>query len=168
MKKAACIALGLGFALAASAAEPAVGSIQDVKGAVTVSSTQAVKRAANGTPVVEGASILVASDASATLVLNNGCVIGLKGSQHLTVSTGLKCEQLQASAKQLFPAYQLAQAPLGGGIVPPPAAQAETERRAAALPWGGAGADGMAIGALGGVIGIAMFPHSDSSRASGQ
>ena len=63
MKKAACIALGLGFALAASAAEPAVGSIQDVKGAVTVSSTQAVKRAANGTPVVEGASILVASDA---------------------------------------------------------------------------------------------------------
>ena len=45
MKKAACIALGLGFALAASAAEPAVGSIQDVKGAVTVSSTQAVKRA---------------------------------------------------------------------------------------------------------------------------
>ena len=66
------------------------------------------------------------------------------------------------------PAYQLAQAPLGGGIVPPPAAQAETERRAAALPWGGAGADGMAIGALGGVIGIAMFRHSDSSRASGQ
>ena len=101
-------------------------------------------------------------------MLNNGCVIGLKGSQHLTVSTGLKCEQLQASAKQLFPAYQLAQAPLGGGIVPPPAAQAETERRAAALPWGGVGADGMAIGALGGVIGIAMFRHSDSSRASGQ
>ena len=51
MKKAACIALGLGFALAASAAEPAVGSIQDVKGAVTVSSTQAVKRAANGCTV---------------------------------------------------------------------------------------------------------------------
>lgn len=172
MKRLACVALGLGFVVAAGAAEPAVGTIEDVQGAVTVASTQAVKRAASGMPVTNGTSILVASDGGATLVLNSGCVIGLAANQHVTVNSGLKCKELQASVKQLFPAYKVAQAPLGGGITPPPAQQQDRDAKASALPPAGGSTgvsgDAIAFGVLGGASLIAILRHDRTTPISAQ
>jgi hypothetical protein len=44
----------------------------------------------------------------------DGCTIQLAPAQHLRVAPGLKCSQLQASVKQLFSPYQVAQAPVPG------------------------------------------------------
>lgn len=170
MRKYASLALGLGFALAAVAAEPVVGTLHDVKGAVTVSSAQAVKPAANGMAVTEGASILVARDAAATLALKNGCVVALKGSEHLAVSSKLSCDELQASVRQLMPTYEVAQAPLGGGIVPPPAAQADdSDNRKALVPLvGGMRSDKLAAIVFDTAIVIGAIAQHDHRPASGQ
>lgn len=113
MKRIAFFGLAMGCAFAASA-QVGGGVISDVAGNVTVSSKQSVKRAVKGTPVVDGASILVSTDGKATVVMGNGCVISLKGSQHLTVNVALQCAEVQASVKQLFPAFKVAQAPTAG------------------------------------------------------
>lgn len=105
MKKLALFALAAGFALAAAAQEKQVevGTLNDVSGAVTVSSQQAAKRVASGTRVVDGASILVASEGKATLVMDNGCRIDLKGGQFLKVDAKEECKALLALVKQLAP-----------------------------------------------------------------
>ena len=119
MKKFALLA-----ALASSAftvsAQDVIGSLQSVSGTVSVSGKSVVSRATNGTPVAEGTSILVSSSGKATLVLKNGCTVALGANQHLSVSAKLPCEQMSASVKHLFPAYKVAQAPIGGGTTPPP------------------------------------------------
>lgn len=145
MKKLALLALGVGAAFAASA-QGTVGTVQDVKGSITVASQKAVKRATSGMAVADGASILVASDGAGTLVLNNGCVVALKGSQHVTVNAALKCTEQQASVKDLFQAYKVAQAPVGGGLVAPGATAGAA----------GAGSAGFAAASGGMVAGAAV------------
>lgn len=118
MKKLALFALAAGFALAAAAQEKQVevGTLNDVSGAVTVSSQQAAKRVASGTRVVDGASILVASEGKATLVMDNGCRIDLKGGQFLKVDAKEECKALLALVKQLAPVAPVtgvAAAPVG-------------------------------------------------------
>lgn len=122
MKKLAFFALAstLAFGAVAQSKQESVGILSGVKGAVTVSSAQAVKRAVNGMAVPDGASILVSSKGAATLSLNNGCTIALKGSEFVQVDASYKCEQIQAAVQPVFADYKVAQAPLGGGIVPPP------------------------------------------------
>jgi hypothetical protein len=101
-------------------AQDAVGSLQGVSGAVSISGKNVVSRVSSGTPVTEGASILVSSSGKATLVLNNGCSVTLGANQHLNVSANMSCAQVSASVKHLFPAYQVAQAPIGNSIIRPP------------------------------------------------
>ena len=155
MKKLAFLAVATGLAFSASAQAP-VGTVQDVKGSVTISNKAAVKRATSGMAVTEGASILVASDGAGTLVLNNGCSIALKGCQHITVNAALKCSELQASVKNLFPACKVAQAPVGGGLVAPPAA-------GGAAAGATAGSGMIAVGGL--VAGIAAGIVSNESSS---
>lgn len=168
MKKYAALALGLGLALGAAAAEPVVGTLHDVHGAVTLTSAQAVKVAADGMAVPEGASILVARDGAATLVLNNGCVIGLAGSQHLTVRGQLKCSELQASVRQLMPTYQLAQAPLGGGITPPATEVQKAGAASSGVLGGGIATDALAAIVFDTGIVIAAIVDNNHGPASGQ
>ena len=122
MKKLAVLFVAGSLATAASAQET-VGTLQGVSGAVSISGKNIVSRAKDGVSVTEGASVLVSSTGKATLALKNGCTVSLGANQHLTVNSKLPCDQMTASVKHLFPAYQVAQAPVGPGIVnvPPPA-----------------------------------------------
>ena len=122
MKKLAVLFVVGSLATAASAQET-VGTLQGVSGAVSISGKNIVSRAKDGVSVTEGASVLVSSTGKATLALKNGCTVSLGANQHLTVNSKLPCDQMTASVKHLFPAYQVAQAPVGSGIVnvPPPA-----------------------------------------------
>ena len=118
MRKTALLVALASSALAAQAQQP-IGTLQDVSGAVSVSGKSVVSRAANGTPIADGASILVSSSGKATLILQTGCSVNLGANQHLTVSAKMPCEQMTASVKHLFPAYKVAQAPIGS-LPPPP------------------------------------------------
>lgn len=109
MKKIALVALMAGAAMAANAADN-LGTLSGVKGNVSISGAGYVSKAVNGTPVTEGSKVLVSNNAKATVQLANGCSIPLASGQHLTVNAGLTCAQLQASVKELFSPYQVAQA----------------------------------------------------------
>jgi len=167
MKQLTILALASSLAFAAMAQDGA-GVIDGVKGAVTVSSAKAVQRAVDGMAVPDGASILVPSDGAATLLLNNGCVVSMQGSQHLKVNAKLKCEEVQASVKQLFPAYKVAQAPLGGGLVGIPAGGSSDNKAGAAPGFSGGGAAGIGLTALTSVAFLHDWNRRDSHALSGQ
>lgn len=161
MRKLAFIALAGTFALSAMAADKAasVGVINDVKGAVTVSTSDAIQRATKGMALPDGASVLVSSDGAATLALNNGCTIALQGSQHVQVDASLKCDEIQASVTSLFPAYQVAQAPLGGGITPPSAPNTPS---AGVAPVVGGVSNSMIAAGVSGLIAVAAVTGSSN------
>ena len=119
MKKIALL-VALASSAFAAQAQQIIGTLQDVSGAVSVSGKSVVSRAVNGTPITDGASILISSSGKATLVLQAGCAVTLGANQYLTVSAKMPCEQMTASVKHLFPAYKVAQAPLGSLPPPPP------------------------------------------------
>lgn len=116
--------LALLVALASGAftvsAQDAIGVLQGVSGTVSLSGKNVVSRVTSGAAVYEGSAILVSSSGKATLVLNSGCTVSLGANQHLSVNAKVPCGQMSASVKHLFPAYQVAQAPIGSGITPPP------------------------------------------------
>lgn len=115
MKKLAVLFV-VGSLAAAASAQETVGTLQGVSGVVSISGKNIVSRAKDGVSVTEGASVLISSTGKATLVLKNGCTVSLGANQHLTVNSNLPCEQMTASVKHLFPAYQVAQAPVRAGI----------------------------------------------------
>lgn len=148
MKSVTLIALLAGATVTAHANEP-VGVLKNVSGTISVSGQKFMTRASEGTPVANGSSVLVASNGKATLVLNNGCTIPLAASQHVVVDAKLPCQQIQASVKQLFPAYQVAQANVSAGV-PGAGTGAGTTGAAAGATGAGAGATaGAAAGATG-------------------
>jgi hypothetical protein len=97
-----------------NAKEVPLGQISSVTGNVTIGGTDFMNKATTGTPLYAGNTVLVASNAKATIIMANGCTIQLAPAQHLRIASGLKCSQLQASVKQLFNPYQVAQAPVPG------------------------------------------------------
>lgn len=146
MKTLALTALLAGSAAAVHAAEP-IGVLEKVSGTVSVGGQGFVVRATEGTPIANGSSILVASNGRAVLALRSGCSIALAPSQHLTVNAKLPCEQLQASVKQLFTAYRVAQATTGPvtTVTPPPATE----------PLPAPGGSGLLPGLPGGLVTVA-------------
>lgn len=113
------IALATLCALMASATmvnakEAPLGQLGAVTGNVTVGGSDFMNKATTGTPLFAGNTVLAASNAKATIIMANGCTIQLAPAQHLRIAAGLKCSQLQASVKQLFNPYQVAQAPVPG------------------------------------------------------
>ena len=158
MRKTALLVALASSALAAQAQQP-IGTLQDVSGAVSVSGKSVVSRAANGTPIADGASILVSSSGNATLILQTGCSVNLGANQHLTVSAKMPCEQMTASVKHLFPAYKVAQAPIGS--LPPPPSD-EILRR------GFFGTD-LVVPVVVGVVGLAAINNVNNDKpVSGQ
>lgn len=138
MKKIAALALMAGVAFAASAAQDSVGYLSVIKGNISIGGQGFATKAAHGTPLVDGSTVMVPTNGRATVVLNNGCHVDLTGSQHFTVNSKLPCSQLQASVTQMFDAHRVAQAPVGGS---------------GSLLGGGLGA-GATTGAVIGVVGI--------------
>jgi hypothetical protein len=149
----------LASASVVNAKEAPVGQLGSVTGNVSVGGSNFINKATTGTPLFAGNTVLVASNAKATIVMADGCTIQLAPAQHLRVSPGLKCSQLQASVKQLFSPYQLAQAPVPGStpVAAPSATPAGTPILAAGtvqaaplLPaFGLAPAVGIGLGVLG-------------------
>lgn len=134
------IALATLCALMASAAmvnakEAPLGQLGAVTGNVTVGGSDFMNKATTGTPLFAGNTVLAASNAKATIIMANGCTIQLAPAQHLRIAAGLKCSQLQASVKQLFNPYQVAQAPVPGSTpVAGPVIAAEGTTAAPLLP----------------------------------
>jgi hypothetical protein len=118
----------------AAAKEAPVGQIVAVTGNVSVGGSSFISKATAGTSLHAGNTVLVSSNGKATVTVGKGCVIQLGASQHLRVTPGLKCEQQQASVKQMFAAYQVAQAPVPGSTPVPPVAPAAILPGAAAAP----------------------------------
>ena len=152
MKKLTVFVAVGSLAIAASAQET-IGTLQGVTGAVSISGKNIVSRAKGGAGLTEGASVLVSSTGKATIVLKNGCTVSLGANQHLTVNSKLPCEQISASVKHLFPAYQVAQAPIGPGL-PPPQAASGASGTGATAGAAGAGAAGAGAAGAGAVAGL--------------
>ena len=188
MKKLTVFVAVGSLAIAASAQET-IGTLQGVTGAVSISGKNIVSRAKGGAGLTEGASVLVSSTGKATIVLKNGCTVSLGANQHLTVNSKLPCEQISASVKHLFPAYQVAQAPIGAGLPPPPSSGAGASGAgasgagaagagaagagAAGVGAAGVGAAGLGFGAIAGIaagvvaVGTAVANNNNSNPVSG-
>ena len=183
MKKLAVL-FAVGSLAAAASAQETIGTLQGVTGAVSISGKNIVSKAKDGAGLAEGASVLVSSTGKATIVLKNGCTVSLGANQHLTVNSKLPCEQISASVKHLFPAYQVAQAPIGVGLPPPPSAGSGAAGAgaagsgaagvgAAAAGAAGVGAAGLGFGAIAGIaagvvaVGTAVANNNNSNPVSG-
>ncbi len=116
MKKFLALSLMAGMAFAANAAQDSVGYLSVVKGNVSIGGQGFAAKAAHGTRLVDGNTVMVPTSGRAMVVLNNGCSVDLVGSQHFTVDSKLPCAQLQASVKQMFDTHRVAQAGIGGGV----------------------------------------------------
>lgn len=162
----------LASATAIQAKELRVGQLGQVSGNVTVGGSNFMNKATSGTPLYAGNTVLVASNAKATIVMADGCTIQLAPAQHLRVAAGLKCSQLQASVKQLFSPYQVAQAPVPGSTpvaapTVPPAAPALAGAQVAAAPLLPALGILPIAGASLGFVGIARAINNESTPTSG-
>jgi hypothetical protein len=136
----------------ATAKEAPVGQIVAVTGNVSVGGNSFISKATVGTSLHAGNTVLVSSNGKATVTVGKGCVIQLGASQHLRITPGLKCEQQQASVKQLFAPYQVAQAPVPGTPpIPAPVLAAPGAVAAPLLPALGL-APILGIGAAGAVV----------------
>ena len=166
MKKLAKLGFAaLAFCAMGAQAETAVGTLENVTGAVSIGGKGLVTKATNGMALVNGSTVLVSSKGKATVVLANGCAIALQGSQHLTVNPALSCEQSIASIKHLAAPVQLAQAGLnvspvtgsvgGAGVAP-----------ATGLAAGGLGA-GAALTGFGVLAGALTINAAVNDKTSG-
>ena len=167
MKKLAVL-IAVGSLAAAASAQETIGTLQGVTGAVSISGKNMVARAKDGVSLTEGASVLVSSTGKATLVLKNGCTVSLGANQHLTVNSKLPCEQMSASVKHLFPAYQVAQAPVragtaGSGMPSPAAAGAGA---AGGVAVGAGGAAGIVAASVFGIIGVTAVVKANENNDS--
>lgn len=118
MKKFALAAMLAATTLAAQAADPAaVGKLSNVEGLVSIGGTGFAANATNGAALMNGSTVTVSTRGKATVVLNDGCVVPLRGGQFLAINPKLTCSQLYSSVSQLFTPYRVAQAPVGGGGV---------------------------------------------------
>ena len=167
MKKLAVL-VAVGSLAAAASAQETIGTLQGVTGAVSISGKNIVSKAKDGAGLAEGASVLVSSTGKATIVLKNGCTVSLGANQHLTVNSKLPCEQISASVKHLFPAYQVAQAPIGAGLPPsPPAVSSAPSAPGGPMLGGVAWGPLVAFAAVGGIA-IHSVNNDNRNSVSGQ
>lgn len=172
MNKLTGLMLGLGLALSASAAEPSVGTMNEVQGGVMVVNGDRVARpASEGMALADGATVLTARDGAATVVLNNGCRVPIKGSQQLRIDSKLECKALLASVQELLPAGGAAAA-AEAGTTAGGAAGATQAAEAGAAAAGSSG--GVGPGVIAGVAALALVGAAggggggDDHPASGQ
>ena len=166
----ALTALCTAFASASvvNAKEAPLGQLTTVTGNVSVGGSNFINKAKSGTPLFAGNTVLVASNAKATIVMADGCTIQLAPAQHLRVTPGIKCSQLQASVKQLFSPYQVAQAPVPGSspVTAPPGTPVLAAGQVAAAPLLPAVGVLPVVGAALGVIGISSVNNQTPTSGS--
>lgn len=94
-------ALALSSSVAAFAQPGTVGVLDNIKGIVSVSSNGVVNSVVGSTSLTNGSVILNSNNASSLVRLTNGCTVGLKASQVLTVNSAATCADLMASVKNV-------------------------------------------------------------------
>jgi hypothetical protein len=166
-------ALLLSTGATAQAKEAPLGQIVAITGSVSVGVNNFISQAAVGTPLYAGTNVLVSSHGKASVAIGKDCFVQLGASQYLSITPGLPCAQQQASVKQLFAPYQVAQtgptaAPPSGAAISPNTVDnfLATGEVAAAplLPLLGLGA-GVGFGA--GVVGIGAAINQRAKGSSG-
>lgn len=107
----------LAAVLATSVFANPVGTVDQLTGSVSVGDGKQVVRAVKGTPVVQGGTIMVPSNSTALIVLNNGCRINLSAGQQLVLDATQTCAAIQAAARSLpvVPGQQGSVTVAGGG-----------------------------------------------------
>jgi hypothetical protein len=108
LKKSLALAAAIAFSGCVAAQTPAsapapaqLGTVDEVKGLVTVSDGTSIGNVVNGNPVIDGSRFVTSSSGSALLRMSHGCDIRLKPSQSLTVKSALNCEALIAAIETL-------------------------------------------------------------------
>lgn len=152
MKRIATALTASALALGAQAAEP-IGSLSKVEGIVSIGGQGFAANAKAGAKLFDGSTITVTTRGKATVTLNDGCVVPLRGGQFLTIDGKLTCSQLYAGVTQLAAPYQVVQA--GGTVAGGGAAGA------------GAGA-GLLVGAVVVGTGALLLNANDPLPVSGQ
>ena len=94
-------AIALSSSVAAFAAPSTVGVLENIKGVVSVSSNGVVNSVVGSTNLVNGSVVINSNNASSFVRLTNGCTVGLKSSQVLTVNAAATCSDLMASVKNV-------------------------------------------------------------------
>jgi hypothetical protein len=98
MKKIAVLLVAVSAALSAWAQAPqAVGKLTGVQGLVTIGAGDKLVNAVTGAPLVVGNRIVTTSSGAATLAFDNGCIVPLKASESITVTSGADCKALLAA-----------------------------------------------------------------------
>lgn len=100
MNKKLLLAIAALSAAAASAQAP-IGTVTSVNGVVTVTTGTTGTAIAAGAPVLAGSRVITTSTGSATLRLNDGCVITVPAGHALTVVAGRTCEQLRGAMQRV-------------------------------------------------------------------
>lgn len=97
--------------------EAPLGQIVAITGSVSVGVNNHISQASVGTTLYAGTKVLVSSHGKASLLIGKDCLVKLGASQYLSITSGMPCAQQQASVKQFFAPYQVAQT---GPITTPP------------------------------------------------
>ena len=94
-------ALALSSSVAAFAAPSTVGVLENIKGVVSVSSNGVVNSVVGSASLTNGSVVINSNNASSVVSLTNGCTVGLKANQVLTVNAAAACSDLSASVKNI-------------------------------------------------------------------
>jgi hypothetical protein len=76
-----------------------LGSVDNVRGVVTVTDGATGGTTATGSPINSGMRFVASSNGSATLRMNNGCVVNLLPGQAVTVLRSMDCKALLAAVQ---------------------------------------------------------------------
>ena len=110
--------LALSSSFAAFAAPSTVGVLENIKGVVSVSSNGVVNSVVGSTNLVNGSVVINSNNASSVVSLTNGCTVGLKANQVLTVNAAAACSDLLASVKSIATPVVMADDEFGGLFSP--------------------------------------------------
>ena len=99
MKKLLVAALVAGFSFTAFAQSSSVGTLQDIRGVVSVSTNGVVQSVSGSADLVDGSVVLNSSTGNSVVQLKNGCRVTLKPNDVLTIDSKSLCPALMASVK---------------------------------------------------------------------
>lgn len=100
MQKPLAILL-LGLYSAAAMSQGVIGTVDTVKGLVTVSDANSVNTAVPGMSITDGARLVASSSGTATITINRNCHLTLEPNQSVTVSQDKSCNQMVAAIQTL-------------------------------------------------------------------
>lgn len=99
LKSFIAVLLALIAATAFAQDKERLGTVENVRGVVTVTDGATGGTAATGSPINSGMRFVTSSSGSATLKFNNGCEINLKPLEAVTVLRSMDCKALIAAVQ---------------------------------------------------------------------